>query len=74
MPRVIDSVPLVEKQIVCSNCGHTVAYVQNDVQSHTSRDISGCSDTDYYIVCPARRCGKDITVYPYGQRGFRVHF
>ena len=65
MPRVIEAVPRRERIAVCPNCGRTVAYVQNDVKSRTTRDYTGCSDTDYYVRCPATDCRKEIPVKGY---------
>jgi hypothetical protein len=59
--RIIESVPVVEKQTVCrKGCGKTVAYVPNDVREWHGTDMSGGPDGHEWIVCPG--CGKEITV------------
>lgn len=65
MVTVVSTVPhpSVIKEVVCHNCGSTLNYVPRDVQSHTYKDYSGCSDTDYFIVCPA--CDEKVFVKNY---------
>jgi len=58
MARVLKEIPLKEKQTVCHGCGHTIAYVLNDIKEYHGRDISGGPDGREWIVCP--NCNKDI--------------
>jgi DNA-directed RNA polymerase subunit RPC12/RpoP len=63
--RIVDPTPdpKVEKQISCKQCGARLAYVPLDILRSTSRDISGCSETIKYIVCP--NCGSHVTISSY---------
>lgn len=65
MVTVVSTIPhkSVVKETICKNCGATLQYVPNDIQSHTYKDISGCSDTDYFILCPP--CGHKVIVKGY---------
>jgi predicted RNA-binding Zn-ribbon protein involved in translation (DUF1610 family) len=58
MARVLKEIPLKEKQTVCYSCGHTIAYVLNDVKEYHGTDYSGGPDGREWIVCP--NCNKDI--------------
>lgn len=51
--------PQVEKEIVCRECGRTLAYVPNDVQSYHGTDISGGPDGHTWVNCP---CGKKAII------------
>lgn len=55
--------PSVVKETVCRNCGATLQYVPKDIKSRTTRDYTGCADTDYYIQCPP--CGHEVWVKRY---------
>jgi len=63
--RIVNTIPPPEviRRTVHAKCGATLEYVLNDVQSRTTKDISGCSDTDYFIYCP--NCGQNATVKNY---------
>lgn len=65
MVTVVSTVPhpSVEKEVVCRGCGATLKYVPNDIKAHTTRDYTGCMDTDYYISCPP--CGNKVYVKRY---------
>lgn len=65
MVTVVSTVPhpSVIKEAVCRNCGSALNYVPRDVQSRTYKDYSGCSDTDYFIVCPT--CDEKVFVKNY---------
>lgn len=65
MVTVVSAVPhpSVVKEVVCRNCGATLQYVPKDIQSITTRDYTGCSDTDYFITCPP--CGERVHVKRY---------
>ena len=53
----------VVKQTICRECGATLEYVPNDVQTHTYKDYGGGSSVDKYIICP--NCGKKHIVESY---------
>lgn len=40
------------RQCTCRECGSTLEFTHSDIRSQSGRDISGCYDTDYYILCP----------------------
>ena len=63
MIKVIGNAPKVAKQATCRNCGAILEYMPCDVQEVTARDISGCADIDYYIVCP--KCGNRVFTKKY---------
>ena len=48
------------KKVKCRSCKHKIAYVPNEVQRYSGRDMSGGPDGREWIVCP--QCGKDITL------------
>jgi predicted RNA-binding Zn-ribbon protein involved in translation (DUF1610 family) len=50
----------VEKQVICPNCGTTIAYVPNDVKSRSGIDYGGGPDGSTWIVCPS--CRKQIVL------------
>ena len=60
--RVVDPGPddSVVKEVVCGGCGAKLEYTPNDVQSQVYTDITQCSDTYCWIVCP--QCNKNVTV------------
>lgn len=62
MVKVVSDKPVRTKKVVCSKCGYELEYTGEDVQSHTSTDYSGCSDTDYYITCPRSSCNERVFV------------
>ena len=51
MIKVIGNDPKVVKQVTCWNCGAILEYMPCDVKV-TTRGITGCTATDFYIVCP----------------------
>lgn len=60
MARVLKSVPLKEKKVVCDNCGSTIAYVENDVKIKRFIERDGSGSGWEYVKCPAKKCGNDI--------------
>ena len=50
----------VLKEIVCSNCGATLTYVPNEVQSYNGTDYSGGSDGCEWVDCP--NCNKKAII------------
>lgn len=60
--KVVNPEPAKEviKEIVCRNCGVTLSYVPNDVQSRNGRDYSGGPDGSEWIDCP--KCKKQVTI------------
>lgn len=50
----------VKRKVTCRACGARLSYLKKDVKSYTSRDISGCSDTDYSITCAG--CSESVSV------------
>lgn len=44
----------------CRSCAARLEYTRGEVQSYTSHDYGGGSDTCYYITCPS--CGSSVTV------------
>jgi uncharacterized protein with PIN domain len=60
--KIVESAPdkSVVKRVVCKYCGVKLEYVSNDVKQKNYTDISGTSDTYYWIDCP--NCKKGITV------------
>ena len=47
----------VIKEVICQNCGATLEYTPNDVQSDKWKDISGGSAGKEWVNCP--NCGKE---------------
>jgi len=62
MVTVKSDKPVRTKTVVCSKCGYELEYTGEDVSSHTYTDISGTSDTDYYITCPRSSCRERVWV------------
>lgn len=60
MIKVIGNDPKVAKQATCRNCGAILEYMPCAVKEVTTRDISGCADTDYYIQC--HQCNNRVLV------------
>jgi uncharacterized protein with PIN domain len=62
MVRVINSTPdaSVVKQKVCRNCGVTLEYTPNDVQTKRSVDYTGHVEFDRFVKCPS--CHKEVYV------------
>jgi ribosomal protein S27E len=52
--------PSVVKEVVCRNCGSTLAYVPADVTEKIEVDYTGGRDVVKYITCPP--CGNKQTV------------
>lgn len=40
------------KKYTCMECGALLEATPADVKESSGRDIDGCYDTSYYIVCP----------------------
>lgn len=49
-----------QERATCSKCGAVLGYTATEVKSTTYKDISGSTDTDYYISCPC--CHDDVRV------------
>jgi len=60
--NVISTTPhqSVVKQVICRNCGATLEYTPNDVQSKYVKDYGGGGDMERTITCPP--CGKPVHV------------
>jgi DNA-directed RNA polymerase subunit RPC12/RpoP len=52
MARILPEVPRKEKTTTCRGCGHTVAYVENDIKVRNGTDYSGGPDGEEWINCP----------------------
>lgn len=62
MPRVIEEVPIEEKQVRCAQCGRMIAYVENDVEERHGTDYGGGPDGMRFVRCPASDCPKPIVL------------
>lgn len=60
MARIVKEAPIKEKEVVCTHCGRTIAYVNNDVKEHSSSDYSGGPSGFTWVDCPATDCLKKI--------------
>lgn len=52
--------PSVVQEVICRNCGATLQFVPNDVQTKRVSDYSGDSEQVRYIECPP--CGHHIDI------------
>lgn len=52
--------PTVIKEVVCRNCGVTLAYVPRDVKTRVVKDYTGSGDEYRSIDCPS--CNKEVSV------------
>ena len=50
----------VLKEIVCGNCGATLSYTPNEIQSYHGTDIGGGPDGQEWIDCP--NCTKKAII------------
>lgn len=48
------------KETTCHNCASRLRYTFYDVNKYLHRDYTGCTDTLYYINCPA--CRHEVVV------------
>lgn len=62
MVKVISTDPdkTVTKEIVCRNCGATLEYVPNEVQSRHGTDYGGGPDGEEWVNCP--NCGQKAII------------
>lgn len=60
MPRVIKEAKRKEHQVLCEECGRTIAYFKNEIKEYHGTDISGGPDGQTWIVCPGDGCGRKI--------------
>lgn len=63
MVKIVGRDESAVKRTTCRSCAAILEYTSSEVQSITSRDYSGVSDTDYYIICP--NCGQRAYVRSY---------
>lgn len=52
--------PKVVRNATCKMCGVKLEFLPVDVQKKNYKDITGCTDTWYWIDCP--KCDNSITV------------
>lgn len=60
MVKIVSDGPKKAKKVICSKCTYKLKYTGVDVHSYSSKDISGCTDTYYYITCP--KCQEEVSV------------
>lgn len=62
MVKVISTGPdkTVVKQVICRNCGATLEYTPNEVQSRHGTDYGGGPDGEEWVNCP--NCGHKAII------------
>lgn len=60
MPRIIGKDEKLAKQVTCHGCASILEYYPNEKQERTYKDISQCTETIHYIVCPG--CNKEVII------------
>lgn len=60
MPRIIGKDEKLAKQVTCQCCASILEYYPNERMERTYKDISQCTETVHYIVCP--ECNKEVIV------------
>lgn len=63
MVKIVGEDPTQIKRVTCKNCAAILEYILSEVKSRTSRDYTGCVDTDHFITCP--KCNKEVVVKGY---------
>lgn len=62
MVRIVDAEPhkSVVKEVICRNCGATLEYVPQDIESRIYSDYGGGKDNFKHIRCP--KCSEEVGV------------
>lgn len=51
------------KRVTCRDCASKLEYTLSEVQTYTSHDYGGGSDTHHFIDCP--KCSQHVDVKGY---------